>query len=582
MKKKGKQWVDIDEKVLLYFEKDNRIACVKSGSTLLIHSRLNAVESPHNPGEFDYKKYLRFHHIFFKAYIQSGAWYYLEEPDLYNPKNLAYHVREMLINILRKYHFKDEELGIAAAILLGDDNLLDDQLASQYSHTGAMHILCVSGLHVGIIYMVLTYLSGFLKFKNKNHVLHFMLMICCIWIYAFITGLSPSVMRASTMFSFIIAGKTLGRYSNIYNSIAASAFILLAINPFIITEIGFQLSYAAVTGIVLIQREIYKIWIPSNKIADKIWSITSVSLAAQIATFPVSIYYFHQFPVLFIFTNIIVIPLSGIIIYLGLVVFFTSIFYWPGKYFSYILLFSIKILNGTIGFIDHFSFSSIQHINLNLPSMILLFLIEIFFFVFLFLKRSGYLIMFLVFSIIFLLYLSNQKMDQINQSEFIVNKISKSSSFQFIRGKSCLLVGDSMLFNDNRKQDFYLRNYWINKGIKKIDLYCLNDHKAIIKQITNAYYLDKPFFAFTDKKFLFIDKTFKFPKLSKRIKIDYLIISDGVKIKTNQIMEIFDVGMVIIDSSNPRWYVEDKIKEFQLFDIHYYSVIHSGAFQIKM
>ena len=209
-----------------------------------------------------------------------------------------------------------KQLKVASALLLGYRENLDKELVKSYASAGAMHVLAVSGLHVGILYLLLTRIFSFLKkvkkVKNGKFILT-ILIVSFLWFYAIMTGLSASVMRATTMFSFIVIGnELLNRKTSIYNTLAVSAIILMIINPFIVYQVGFQLSYVAVVGIVYLQPKLNRLFYSRYKLVRGVWAITCVSLAAQIATFPLSLHYFHQFSTYFFISNLIVIPASSL------------------------------------------------------------------------------------------------------------------------------------------------------------------------------------------------------------------------------------------------------------------------------
>ncbi|MEM9053079.1 MAG: ComEC/Rec2 family competence protein, partial [Bacteroidota bacterium] len=209
------------------------------------------------------------------------------------------------------------EFGVISALVLGDKAQLDVDLRRQFVNAGVVHILAVSGLHVGIIYFLFGWLFDLLL-KKKGRLLKFILLLLILWAYAALTGFSPSVLRAATMFSFISLGKYHWKYGNVYNMIAGSAVVLLVVDPLLITQVGFQLSYLAVIGIVYFHPKFYSLLTFETWLPDKIWSLTCVSLSAQLATFPLSVFYFHQFPVLFPLSNLLVIPLATAILYLGI------------------------------------------------------------------------------------------------------------------------------------------------------------------------------------------------------------------------------------------------------------------------
>ena len=222
-----------------------------------------------------------------------------------------------LLSIYRRNGIQNESFDILAALTLGYKTGMDPEIKRTWADAGAMHVLAVSGLHVGIIYMIMNYLIRFLaRFKYGCH-LQGILLLLTLWTYALLTGMSPSVMRSATMFSFIVIGKVLKRDGSIYNSLAISAFFLLLIDPFLLFTVGFQFSYLAVVSIVFFQPQFDKLLYIGNPILKKLWQLTTVSLAAQIGTFPLAVYYFHQFPSYFLLSGYVVITMAGMLIYLS-------------------------------------------------------------------------------------------------------------------------------------------------------------------------------------------------------------------------------------------------------------------------
>src|SRR5690606_20870391 len=251
---------------------------------------LKDVPPPKNPNEFDFKRYLSYHLIHQQAYLKSTNWKLIQKAENSSLIATAHQIRKNLIDKLNELGVKDEQLAVASALILGYKNDIDAQLQSAYSSAGAMHVLAVSGLHVGVIFILLNFIFGFLDKWKWGVYFKGVLIIICLWIYALITGLSPSVMRGATMFSFLVAAKTTKSNHVFFNTMAASALFLLIINPYLLMEVGFQLSYLAVIGIVVIHPYIYHLLYVKHWFLDKIWNITAVSIAAQIATFPLGLY----------------------------------------------------------------------------------------------------------------------------------------------------------------------------------------------------------------------------------------------------------------------------------------------------
>lgn len=342
--------------------KDDSIRYV-FGERLLVRAPLTPVDFAKHPGEFDYRGYLARKHIFhllvvrnsslvIRQSIQSNIYsihitQYPIQTSRYSIPDTRYFAnkcRKQLLQILKE-NIKDEptyEMG--AALLLGERADVDKAVLKSYSDTGTIHIISVSGLHVGIIFLVLQHLFKLVRVL-KNELLKCVLMILCIWFYALLTGLPASVIRSACMISFYCIGKAINHQSNTINHVAASALLLLSFDTMYLFDVGFQLSYLAVLGILYLQKWISDWYHPKNKVMTYIWSTTSVSLAAQLFTLPLCWYYFHQFPNYFIIANLIAIPLSSVALYASIgVLVFTKIPYVV-LLFQWALQYSIAGLN---------------------------------------------------------------------------------------------------------------------------------------------------------------------------------------------------------------------------------------------
>ena len=229
-------------------------------------------------------------------------------------------------SVLKKMIPSKQSYGVASALFLGIRDGIDNEVQNAYRSAGATHVLAVSGLHVGILSAIIAFLLGFLRKHNKFKYLYLFFVLGVLFSYSFLTGLSPSVLRASVMFAIIQIGLTFSRRTNIYNNLAFSAFLLLIFSPYMIFEVGFQLSYLAVLGIVLIQPKIVRLWKPSSWIIKKGWELLTVSLAAQLITFPICLYYFHQFPSYFWLSGFVVIPAAMVILGCAIAIILFSFF----------------------------------------------------------------------------------------------------------------------------------------------------------------------------------------------------------------------------------------------------------------
>ena len=305
-------WERSGGKVILYHQAD-----LFPGQVIFLSQGPEKIDPPTFPNEFDYQSFLARKGIQFRQFIRKP-----QVIDMVEDRNSiefgVLYFRKYLIQILEKYLEIPESRQIASALILGEKDGLDREVRKAYSETGTMHILAVSGLHVGIIYAILLFPLKRVNPKSKYRKLYLLGVVVLIWVYAGLTGFSPSVIRASGMFTLFSLGQMRERKPSIWNILAFSAMLMIAVNPEVMMDVGFQLSYTAVAGIVGLQPLIVRWWQPQSRILEYFWQLAAVSLAAQLATFPLTLYYFHIFPTYFLLANLVIIPMAFVSMILGL------------------------------------------------------------------------------------------------------------------------------------------------------------------------------------------------------------------------------------------------------------------------
>ena len=338
-------------KVLLYLEKDSAAKALEYGDRIEVSAPFYEIKQNKNPKEFDYKRYLKIHNIHHQAYANSGSWQFQDKGGSALLKSI-YTIREWCEQKIAESGMSDQNVMVAEALILGQKDRLDKDTLRSYSSAGAMHVLAVSGLHVGIIMLIVGAVVKPIKRWRKGRILYLLIVLLSLWFYAIITGLSPSVLRSAIMFSFVVLGLELQRTTSIYQSLLVSAFVLIVLDPWVIFQVGFQLSYLAVIGIVYLQPKIYAYWYFSARVSDWIWKITSVSLAAQFATFPLGLYYFHQFPNFFLISNLLVIPLAFVILLSGISFLIFSFVPFLSELLIWIFDLLLTVLNSGVKWIE--------------------------------------------------------------------------------------------------------------------------------------------------------------------------------------------------------------------------------------
>lgn len=363
---------------LLYFAKDSNVLALKAGDELIVKNNLKTIENFNGQNGFDYKRHMALQGFYHQGYLKKDAW-------LFTGKNhstlLDRTIHASLTYMHHLFETKMEganEIALTKALLTGDRAKLNRSLVQAYANTGVVHIMAISGLHLGLIYIFLVRLTNVIPIVRKNNIMKLLVILSGIWFFAILTGCSPSVMRAAVMFSFLSLGILKKRKVTTYNFWAAAAFILLWFKPLLLFNVGFQLSFLAVLGILVVQRPIYKWFSFHSKITDYIWQLISVSMAAQLFTLPLCLYYFHQFPVLFIITNLIAIPLASIGLWMGVILIITSWIPYLSDVISFLLEKVFAAMNGFVLHMDSFSFSVWKGIFINKSETILISLIIIF------------------------------------------------------------------------------------------------------------------------------------------------------------------------------------------------------------
>ncbi|MES2629620.1 MAG: ComEC/Rec2 family competence protein [Bacteroidota bacterium] len=358
----------MDSRLKGLFYLDNAIASAGSlevGDELVLKCRLIRPDSPKNPLQFDYRNYLELQGIYFQCFIRPAQVIRISRKNTFSITGYSHKIRTYIVDGMREAGLTGDELGIAGALVIGEERNLSQEIMSAYAASGAMHVISVSGLHIGIVFLVIRTLFAPLLSRSGLKKWVVPLIIGLLWTYSFITGLSPCVQRAALMFSFVALGNTFGRNSNIYNMLGASALVLLIIDPCLVMNVGFQLSYLALFGIVIFQPPIQRLVFVKNKYLFKVWEITAVAIAAQLTTAILGMYYFHQFPIYFLLANLAVIPLSFVMLVIG--VGFVLVCWIPGPdlVLGWCLQQSTWMLNQSLLWLERLPGSVVQGITLS-------------------------------------------------------------------------------------------------------------------------------------------------------------------------------------------------------------------------
>jgi len=573
-------WKKYESNIMLYFEKSAGADTINYGDEIIVNSPINPVAAPKNPMEFNYKRFLSFDQIYYQQYVAAENFIKIGRNHGNYLISASLRTSRYLANLLAKYITDSEALSIAQALTLGVKDDLNDQIKKAYASAGAMHVLAVSGLHVGIIFLIISALFKPWKHRPKGRFVFAICSILGLWAFAFITGLSPSVLRAATMFSFIIVGQAFKRHTNIYNTLAASAFLLLVFDPFLIFSVGFQLSYLAVFGIVFFQPRIYKLLAVKSKILDKVWSITAVSIAAQLATAPLSLLYFHQFPTYFFLSNLVVIPAAFLILNGSILLLLLS--WWDGLAQLLGLLIDkfIQSVNYLIYLFNGLPASTMEGIYINVFESWLLYIILLLFAIFVAHTKMTYWISIFATGTILICSISYRHFASSNVKKLTVYHANNKTALSVRNGFNQTLILSDALKADTNSFRFHIYPSQLRAGIANLQTENsdLPNGRQLFKTIGSLKIT-----VWNDLKICLLEEEYdaqnSFPA---KPKIDYLIVSNNAGMRSAGLFNQFDIHKVIIDASNNYYEIQRLEKKLDELGIYYYTIREKGAFELEI
>lgn len=566
------KWKPCFGKSIFYLKKsDQEKFSYSYGDQLIFLTRFNHLTSNHNPGEFDYASYLKMKGVECTAYSA-------EKPLLVSHQTSLYSVAETCANNLKNLiytHCTNKKIAsFLVALLIGQKSEVDDEVMKGFSITGTLHVLSVSGLHTGLLFIAFQTLLQLILGKEKRRALFTISLLILLWSYAFITGLSPSVTRAVMMFSLVIIGRYFNFKSNIYNSIAAAALMLLCINPYNLYQLSFLLSFLAVLGIVYLQEKIYQLFYFKNLLIDKIWLLCSVSIAAQLATLPLCLYSFSSFPSYFILANLIVIPLTTLILYLTLISVLFSMIPVINELLFYCLEILVQGLFSIIGFISELPVSTLS-ISIQFYECILLygsFCILLLYFIHRKIKLLNFTLAILCFTFIFRLY---HTLDKNQSQELIILADRNFTSIYYYSNQKNILISDSIPDSRTIQQinlyALHQKRKNVSFGINKSDSVLLEKHQVYYQ---NGFYQFSNYLLFEPEK-----NTKIYPKTS-RIKTDLLILNYYPKHNLDEILKKTQPKLVLLSLKLSNWYRNELRLKLEEKNIMCYDQQEKGAFKV--
>ncbi|MFH6767920.1 ComEC/Rec2 family competence protein [Gaetbulibacter aquiaggeris] len=548
----------VSGKSILNIKKDPLNNPLKVGDVFMTKTSLRDVNPPLNPGQFNYKNYLEKQYIYHQLFVTKDMLFNLKTSDQ-TVFGIANKIREHINFKLIKYSFKPDELAIINAILLGQRQNISEDVYTNYRNAGAIHILAISGLHIGIILIMLSSVFKPLERLRYGIYIKTILIVLILWSFAIIAGLSASVSRAVSMFSIVAVGMHLKRPTNIYNTLAISIFLLLLFKPLFLFDVGFQLSYLAVFGIVSLNPTLDNLWTPKYWLFKKLWQTLTVTLSAQIGILPISLFYFHQFPGLFFLTNLLIIPLLGIILGVGIIILFLAVLNILPMALAKLFGLLINYMNHIVGWVAEQEAFLITDISFSLLFVVVFYLFIISCFRFIINRNYQRFLLLLSIIVVAQIILIYTKIES-PKNQFLIFHKNRYSLLGNSQSKK-LTLSDN-LDSINKQKDRTIKDYMVSNHIKNLE-----------KDSLQSVYL------LGNKKLLVID-SFGIYNV-KTFKPDYVLLRNSPKINLNRLIVELNPKLIIADGSNYKSYIERWETTCEKTKIPFHQTNEKGALIIK-
>ncbi len=561
--------IPLKGKIILYFKKDSVPPPLAYGSQIIVRKLLQEIKNSGNPGGFDYKRYALFHGITHQVYLKPEEFIALQDTKRKWLPSFLEVTREKVLNILRSNINGSKESGLAEALLIGYKDDLDKSLVQSYTNTGVVHIIAISGLHLGLIYWLLVQLLKPMQRRKYVKWLRPLIIVCGLWLFSLLAGAQPSILRSAVMFTCIVLGENLTKKTSIYNNLALSAFLLLCYNPYWLWDVGFQLSYSAVLSIVVFMRPIYNLFYIKNKLLDFFWKLNAVTIAAQILTLPLSIYHFHQFPTHFLLTNFVAVPLSSLIllgeIFLCIISFIPLVALFVGRILSWL----IWIMNSYIEKIEALPFSLWDGLQINILQVVLLFILITGASYWMLEKRKTGFKIGLVALLSFFTVRSFSFWEKSKQQKVIVYNVAQTQAIDFINGRHFIFAGEPDLQKNDFARNFHLKPSRTLQRIGETDF-------------LDGFLRNENYISFCNKNILLLDGSTSFKQSATRFPVDLLVVSKNPNLYLPHLANCFIINQVVFDGSVATRRLKSLKKECDSLQIPYHDVSEKGAFVMNL
>lgn len=533
------------------------------GSFISTRNTLLPIPSNANPGGFDYALYSARKGIYHSLTLHNEK----EAVTQPAPAKSAWleACRQWIIHTCKKYIPNRDEYGIVTALLIGHKEDLDETLMDAYSRTGVIHVIAISGMHLAMVYGLVLWLLRPVQRIRAARIITPLLTLVALWSFTLLTGAGPSVLRAAVICTSLCLGNLLRAEGQGINSLAASAACLLVYNPLFLWDVGFQLSFTAVGGILAFAQPLYRLLYLPNRWLQYIWQTSSVTLAAQIFTLPVILYHFHQFPNLFLVSNLVVVPLSGILLYSAIGMLIIAPFTWLANIVGQLVSWLCGIMNGFVQYINDTSWTVTEHILMHPAQVLLYFILILLLWKWKVEENIQWLFRTLYLLLVFLGLRAVQHWQIHQKQQLVIYQVPGRLALDLIAGSHYIFLGDT---SQLVKTDRQLQSARTQSGAwKRQSLHMISGNTSFITGSWQIHVIHD--------KHIHVQ-----PQTHQRQQL--VIMGASAASSLLPLSKLIPNAMYVFDSSSPLWKIEKWKKEADSLHLRHHSVPKQGAFQMEL
>lgn len=574
------QYQPVSGRVIVYLDKAGG-TLPRYGDVWLVNGAPRPIDPPLNPGEFNYKRFLSYKGIYHQQYLRPSQYRVLGYAPAHALTALANRVNRLADSVFTQRVGSRPEYAIVNAMILGVRDDLDTDLYKAYSAAGAVHILSVSGLHVGILFFVLTWVIGLVAKNHQNSIGVAVLKLAILWFYALMTGFSPPVLRSAGMFTLLLLAPVVNRQQSLMNTLGASAFFILCADPYALFSAGFQLSYLAVAGIGLWVSPLEQSLTFSHRWQNWLWKLTAVALVAQLLTFPLGVFYFHQFPTYFLLANPIVMLLSEVLLPLAMATLVVCRIPYLNELAGWLLQKTAWLLNQSVTQVRHLPGAIWDGLWLSSLEMMLLYAVILSVAALLLTRQRAYLWLTCVLSLALAGLTTIETYTRRTQTRFAVHFLPHKTALSLTNGRRSVLITDLNRVSDPRSYDFYLKNTFGQWGITNLTVASVLTDTAA----TGLVYYQTPDYAlwvWHGKSLLLVNRFAGRYRWQIPAVVDYLVIRRNALRDWSQLNGRVVARTLILDDSNKTPLTDKLLEEARQQGIVCHSVRQMGAYVAEL